>query len=168
MAFSSTQITSTTGIQLKKDACVVVVTTEWNAHVIHVLEEGCLKVLREHGIAIKQIKVPGAFEVPFAINNYWEKTKYNTCKPDAFIALGCVIKGDTPHFDYVCTAITQGIAQLNLQLPVPSIFGVLTVNTQQQADERTGGIHGHKGEEAAVTALKMIALSQSFNNTPVV
>ncbi len=166
MAFSSTQITSTTGIQLKKDACVVVVTTEWNAHVIDILEEGCLKVLRDHQVAIKQIKVPGAFEIPFAIQAYWNKTKYHVCKADAFIALGCVIKGDTPHFEYVCSAVTQGIAELNLQLPVPTIFGVLTVNNQEQADERTGGIHGHKGEEAAATALKMIALSQSFNTPP--
>jgi 6,7-dimethyl-8-ribityllumazine synthase len=162
MAFSSTQITSTTGIQLKKDACVVVVTTEWNAHVIDILEAGCLKVLREHNVAIKQLKVPGAFEIPFAIHAYWETTKYHSCKADAFIALGCVIKGDTPHFEYVCSAVTNGIAELNLKLPVPSIFGVLTVNNQQQADERTGGIHGHKGEEAAATAIKMIALSQSF------
>ncbi len=162
MAFSSTQITSTTGIQLKKDACVVVVTTEWNAHVIDILEAGCLKVLREHNVAIKQLKVPGAFEIPFAIHAYWETTKYHSCKADAFIALGCVIKGDTPHFEYVCSAVTNGIAELNLKLPVPSIFGVLTVNNQEQADERTGGIHGHKGEEAAATAIKMIALSQSF------
>ncbi|RYF84866.1 MAG: 6,7-dimethyl-8-ribityllumazine synthase, partial [Chitinophagaceae bacterium] len=73
-----------------------------------------------------------------------------------------------PHFEYVCNAVTQGVAQLNLQLPVPSIFGVLTVNTQAQADERTGGIHGHKGEEAAATALKMIALLQSFFGTQTV
>ena len=113
-------------------------------------------------VAIKQLKVPGAFEIPFAIHAYWETTKYHSCKADAFIALGCVIKGDTPHFEYVCSAVTNGIAELNLKLPVPSIFGVLTVNNQEQADERTGGIHGHKGEEAAATAIKMIALSQSF------
>ena len=83
-------------------------------------------------------------------------------KADAFIALGCVIKGDTPHFDYVCKAVTDGVTQLNLSLPVPTIFGVLTVNTEEQANERIGGKHGHKGEEAAVTALKMIALNQSF------
>jgi 6,7-dimethyl-8-ribityllumazine synthase len=73
-----------------------------------------------------------------------------------------VIKGDTPHFEYVCRAATDGIVQLNLQLPIPTIFGVLTVNTQEQAEERIGGKHGHKGEEAAATAIKMIALSQSF------
>ena len=76
--------------------------------------------------------------------------------------MGCVIKGDTPHFEYVCSSITQGITQLNLQLPVPVIFGVLTVNNDQQALERLGGIHGHKGKEAAATAIKMIALADSF------
>lgn len=83
-------------------------------------------------------------------------------KPDAFIALGCVIKGDTPHFDYVCRLVTDGVGQLNLSLPVPTIFGVLTVNTEEQAMERIGGKHGHKGEEAALTALKMISLVESF------
>ena len=72
------------------------------------------------------------------------------------------VRGDTPHFDYVCKAVTDGVVQLNLSLPVPTIFGVLTVDNQQQIDERTGGKHGHKGEEAAVTAIKMIALKQSY------
>jgi 6,7-dimethyl-8-ribityllumazine synthase len=72
------------------------------------------------------------------------------------------LRGDTPHFDYVCKAATDGIVQLNLCLPVPTIFGVLTVDNQQQADERTGGIHGNKGAEAAVSALKMISLKDSF------
>jgi 6,7-dimethyl-8-ribityllumazine synthase len=79
-----------------------------------------------------------------------------------FIALGCVIKGDTPHFEYVCQSVTQGITQLNTSLPVPVIFGVLTVNTQEQADERLGGIHGHKGKEAAIAAIKMIQMVKSF------
>lgn len=82
--------------------------------------------------------------------------------PSAFIALGCVIRGDTPHFDYVCKAVTDGILQLNLLLPVPTVFGILTVDNQQQANERIGGKHGHKGEEAAITALKMIALQNSL------
>ena len=108
------------------------------------------------------ITVPGAFEIPFAIKSYWDAHKYKDDKPCAFIALGCVLKGDTPHFEYVCQAVTNGILQLNLTLPVPTIFGVLTVDDQQQIDERTGGKHGHKGEEAAVTALKMIALGRSL------
>ena len=78
------------------------------------------------------------------------------------IALGCVIKGDTPHFDYVCQSVTSGVSELNLQLPVPTIFAVLTVNDEKQAKERIGGAHGHKGNEAAVTALKMISLQRSI------
>ena len=81
---------------------------------------------------------------------------------DAYIAFACVIRGDTPHFDYVCQSITQGITTLNIQLPAPVIYGVLTVNTEAQALERIGGQHGHKGEEAAITALKMIAAKRSL------
>ena len=150
-----------TGI-LPKDACVVIVRTEWNAAIVDKLEEGCKKILDQQGIHSKLVTVPGAVEIPFGIKSYWEATQYRDDRPHAFIALGCVLRGDTPHFDYVCKAVTDGILQLNLSLPVPSIFGVLTVDTQLQADERIGGKHGHKGEEAAITALKMMALQQSF------
>jgi len=151
-----------TGI-LPKDACVVIVRTEWNAAIVDKLEEGARKVLRQQGIAkIQLVNVPGAVEIPFGIKSYWEATRYWDYRPHAFIALGCVLRGDTPHFDYVCKSVTDGITQLNLSLPVPTIFGVLTVDTQLQADERLGGKHGHKGEEAAITALKMMALVQEF------
>jgi len=144
-----------TGI-LNKDACIVLVKTEWNAAITDQLERGCIAELEKHGVKkIVVLTVPGAFEVPFAIKNYWEKSTKKD-KPDAFIAFACVIRGDTPHFDFVCKAITDGVLQLNLLLPVPTIFGVLTVDNEQQAIERIGGKHGHKGEEAAVTALKMI------------
>ncbi len=156
MAISTENLYSTTGIQLPKDACVVIVRTEWNAETINKLQEGCIKILDENKVAYKIVTVPGAFEIPFGIKNFWERAEN---KPAAFIALGCVLRGDTPHFDYVCKAVTDGIVQLNLILPVPTIFGILTVDNQQQIDERVGGKHGHKGEEAAVTALKMIALS---------
>jgi len=161
MSFSSKEILNLSGILLKQDACIIIVRTEWNAHVVDKLEEGCIKVLAANKIKYKIITVPGAFEIVFAIKNYWETYK-GTDKPDSFIALGCIIKGDTPHFDYVCKAVTDGIVQLNLLLPVPVIFGVLTVNDQSQADERIGGTHGHKGEEAATSALKMVAMQQSF------
>jgi 6,7-dimethyl-8-ribityllumazine synthase len=157
-----------TGIQSAKGACVVIVRTEWNAATLDALEDGCKKSLTENGINdIRIINVPGAFEIAFAIKAYWNEHKYKDDKPDAFIALGCVLRGGTPHFDYVCKAVTDGIVELNLSMPVPTIFGVLTVDNQQQADERIGGIHGHKGEEAAITALKMIALIKSFK-TPVI
>ena len=162
MSTDSSNLYDTTGILIPKDACVVIVRTEWNAAAVDKLDEGCRKVLLDNKVQHMCITVPGAFEIPFAVKSYWEAHKYKDDKPCAFIALGCVIRGGTPHFDYVCKAVTEGVAQLNLLLPVPTIFGVLTVDDQHQVDERTGGKHGHKGAEAAVTALKMIALGRSF------
>jgi 6,7-dimethyl-8-ribityllumazine synthase len=143
-----------------KNASVVVIRTEWNASIVDELFAGCKKILESERIEFLDFRVPGAVEIPFAIKKYWEQAGKK--KPEAFIALGCVIKGDTPHFEYVCRAVTDGIAALNLQLPVPVIFAVLTVNTEDQAKERIGGIHGHKGEEAANAALKMISFSRSL------
>src|SRR5689334_11371745 len=148
---------------LPKDACVVIVRTEWNAKLVDQLEKGCRKKLEELGVAnIKCVTVPGAFEIPFTIKRYWDARKYHDDKPCAFVALGCIIRGDTPHFEYVCKAVTEGVLQLNLALPIPVIFGVLTVDDKEQAKERLGGKHGHKGEEAAITAAKMISLNSSL------
>jgi len=143
-----------------KNVSVVVIRTEWNAAIVDELFAGCKKILEAEKINFRDIRVPGAFEIPFTIKKYWEQSKKK--KPNAFIALGCIIKGDTPHFEYVCRAVTDGIAALNLQLPVPVIFGVLTVDNPDQARERIGGIHGHKGEEAADAALKMISFTRSL------
>ncbi len=162
MSTDSSNLYNTAGIRLSKDACIVIVRTEWNAATLDKLEAGCTRILDEHGVQHKTITVPGAFEIPFTIKKYWEQHKYKDDKPHAFIALGCVLRGGTPHFEYVSQAVTSGVADLNLLIPVPTIFGVLTVDNQQQVDERTGGVHGHKGEEAAVTAIKMIALIDSF------
>ncbi|MGH2644384.1 MAG: 6,7-dimethyl-8-ribityllumazine synthase [Chitinophagaceae bacterium] len=151
------------GIPDLRDAGVVLVSTEWNEVIVNELVSGCEHTLREHGInKITKIKVPGAIELPFACKRYFESKKDTDQQPDAMIIFGCVIRGDTPHFDYVCQAVTQGTVQLNLKLTVPVIFGVLTVNNIEQAQERTGGKHGHKGEEAAITALKMIAFNKSL------
>jgi 6,7-dimethyl-8-ribityllumazine synthase len=144
-----------------KNASVVVVRTEWNAAIVDELFSGCKKILQENKIAFRDFLVPGAFEIPFAIKKIWDTAGKK--KPDAFIALGCIIRGDTPHFEYVCQAVTSGVSALNLQLPVPVIFGVLTVNDSEQAKERVGGEHGHKGEEAAEASLKMISFSRSLN-----
>ena len=145
---------------LKKNACIVLVKTEWNAAIVDELEKGCREKLAGYKIKkIVTITVPGAFEIPFAIRSYWENTGKKK-KPHGFIALACVIRGDTPHFDYVCKAVTDGVVQLNLLLPVPTIFGVLTVDNEEQARERIGGKHGHKGEEAALTAIKMISANR--------
>jgi 6,7-dimethyl-8-ribityllumazine synthase len=149
---------NTEGIQQLKDALVVLVKTEWNAEIVDELENGCKKVFGQYGVETKTLVVPGAIEIPFAIQQCWAKNN----EPDAFIALGCVIRGGTPHFDYVCQSVTLGITQLNTTMEVPIIFGVLTVDNIQQAKERIGGVHGHKGEEAAITAIKMIILNQQL------
>ena len=151
-----------TGILNIQGACVVLVKTEWNAAIVDELEKGCISELEKHQVKkIISITVPGAFEIPFGIKSYW-KNSGKKKKPDAFIALGCVIRGNTPHFDFICKAVTEGVLQLNLNLPVPVIFGVLTVENELQAKERIGGKHGHSGEQAAVTALKMISLNKRF------
>jgi 6,7-dimethyl-8-ribityllumazine synthase len=146
------------GIRKLKDALVVLVKTEWNAGIVDELENGCKRVLAQYGIKSMTLVVPGAVEIPFAIQQCWAGSNTPAC----FVALACIIRGDTPHFDYVCQSVTHGITQLNLSLEVPTIFGVLTVNDQEQANERIGGQHGHKGEEAALTALKMMALNQQL------
>ena len=145
-----------------QSAGVVIVRTEWNDAIVGALEAGCRETLERAGARCRVVTVPGAFEIPFGIRAYWDAHKYKDDRPQAFIALGCVLRGDTPHFEYVSGAVTDGVLQLNMTLPIPTIFGVLTVDNQQQADERIGGKHGHKGEEAAMTALKMIAVQKTF------
>ncbi len=147
------------GIPHVANAFVVIVKTEWNAHIADKLEEGAVKVFNDQGVRYKTIIVPGAVEIPFAVKAY---ANSKAEQADAFITLGAVIKGDTPHFEYVCKAITEGIVWLNMHLEAPTVFSVLTVNTEEQALERIGGIHGHKGEEAAITAIKMIALNRQY------
>lgn len=147
------------GTPIAKGAFVVLVKTEWNAPIVNKLEAGAKIMLKENNITFKTIIVPGAFEIPFAIKAYYDSLQK---KADAFIALGTIIRGDTPHFDYVCKAITDGVLSLNLMLDAPVIFGVLTVDNETQAIERIGGIHGHKGEEAAFTAIKMIELKRKL------
>jgi 6,7-dimethyl-8-ribityllumazine synthase len=154
--------TFNTGI-LPKNACIVIVHTEWNSEIVKKLLGGCTTALDRFGMNnYKIISVPGAFEIPFAVKSFWDRYQNKFEKPQVFIALGCVLRGDTPHFEYVCKAVTDGVLHLNLILPVPTIFGVLTVDNHQQADERTGGVHGNKGEEAAISALKMMALKYSI------
>ena len=141
-------------------ARVAIVSTEWNEAIIGSLIEGCLGVLDEYAAVIAHnLKVPGAVELPFACR---AAALAAPVAPEAIIAFGAVIRGGTPHFDYVCQSVTQGITALNVTLDVPVIFGVLTLDNEAQAWERLGGAHGHKGAEAAMAALKMIALSRSL------
>ena len=151
-----------TGI-LPKDACIVIVHTQWNTSIVNKLVEGCVSVLKELEMKnFKFVQVPGAFEIPFSIKSIWESHAQKFEKPQVFIALGCVMRGETPHFEYISRAVTDGLMTLNLQLPVSVINGVLTVNNQQQADDRTGGSHGNKGAEAAFSALKMMELKYQY------
>lgn len=136
-----------------KGSTVVVIKTTWNSHITEALNKGCVEKLASYGINVIEATVPGAVELTFAAAHY-AKTNPNI---HACIVLGCVIRGDTPHFEYVCQSVTQGITLLNTQLSIPVIFGVLTVDTEEQALERIGGKHGHKGEEAALTAIRMVA-----------
>lgn len=145
------------------NAVVVLFHTEWNHEIVDELARGCEATLQHHQVRrVVRVRVPGAVELSFACRRYYESTADGPDRPDAMILLGCVIRGGTPHFEYVCQTVIQGITGLNLALPVPVIFGVLTVDTPAQARERLGGSHGHKGKEAAITALKMISLNRKL------
>jgi len=144
-----------------ENARLAIVYTEWNDTIINELMHGCEQTADTFdATVVEKLAVPGCFEIPFACKQLWEHYAGKENAPEAIIAFGAVIRGGTPHFDYVCKAVTEGILQLNMTLPVPVIFGVLTLDNEAQAWERLGGTHGHKGEEAAITALKMIANSR--------
>lgn len=139
---------------------VGIVVSTWNDHITSVLLDGAIDELIQFGLTNDQIiitEVPGAFELPLAAQWCFEN-KNN--KIDAVICLGCVIKGDTPHFDFVCLGATNGVMNVGLKFSKPCIFGVITTNTEQQAFDRIGGPHGHKGREAAQTALQLLSIQQ--------
>lgn len=158
----STSLLDTTALAATQGARVAIVFTEWNEKIVSEQIAGAERILQQHGaILTGKYAVPGSFELPFACKHIYETTRRNDKAPEAIIAFGAVIRGGTPHFEYVCKAVTEGITQLNVTLPVPVIFGVLTLDTVEQAWERLGGPHGHKGEEAAITALKMIQFTRN-------
>lgn len=133
-----------------------IVVAEWNEAITSALLEGAINTLQKHGVKRENIDVrtvPGTFELPYGARIVAEQFS-----PNAVICIGCVIQGDTPHFDYICQGVTHGITELNLDYDIPFIFGVLTTLDLQQAEDRAGGKHGNKGDEAAITALKMAAL----------
>lgn len=135
-----------------------IVVSDWNQEITHSLLEGALKTLKRHGATDNNIvvkHVPGSFELTIGAQFLAE---YDDL--DAIICLGCVIQGETPHFNYICQGVTYGITQLNLDYNIPFIFGVLTTLNMEQAADRAGGRHGNKGDEAAVTAIKMAALQR--------
>lgn len=143
-----------------KDKIVGIVVSEWNSPITESLLKGATDTLIAAGVEQDDIiveYVPGTVELTFGAKVLVEETLAH-----AVIVLGCVIQGDTRHFDYVCDSVTQGVTQLNIHYPTPVIFGVLTTDTLQQAEDRAGGKHGNKGDEAAITALKMIKLSDKY------
>lgn len=144
-------------------ARVAIVATEWNEKMIAAQIAGAKKIAEQtDAILTHELYVPGCFELPFACKAIWDNKENLSEAPEAIIAFGAVIRGGTPHFEYVCKAVTEGILQLNLTLPIPVIFGVLTLDNEEQAWERLGGAHGHKGEEAMITALKMIRMKNEL------
>jgi 6,7-dimethyl-8-ribityllumazine synthase len=137
-----------------------IVVSDWNSDITFALLEGAVKTLGKHGVRSEDIivkHVPGSFELTLGAQFMAEYEDL-----DAVICLGCVIQGETPHFTFICQGVTQGIAQLNMEYNIPFIFGILTTNNHQQASDRSGGIHGNKGDEAAVTAIKMAALQREM------
>jgi len=140
---------------------IAIVISEWNPEITFALRDGAYQTLTDQGLPKDQIKikyVPGSFELPTAAQMMLEADP----DIDAVICLGCVIQGETRHFDFICDALSNGIMRVSLDYNSPIIFGVLTTNNMQQAIDRAGGKHGNKGVEAAVACLKMLALERSL------
>jgi len=138
------------------DVRIAVIAARWNSDVTNGLRDGALRALERHqisGDSVENFAVPGAFELPLAAQRAARTGRF-----DAIIALGCVIRGDTPHFDYVCAETTGGIGKVGLRENIPVAFGLLTTDNLQQALDRAGENSENKGEEAALTALEMLDL----------
>lgn len=155
-------ITTTEGSLVANEGRFVLVVTRWNSFVVEHLLEGAVDTLRRHGVKDGQmriVRVPGAFEIPLACRQIADR---DDC--DAIIALGAVIRGGTPHFEHVAGECTKGIAQVSMDTGKPIAFGVLTVDTIEQAIERSGTKAGNKGAEAAATALEMLNLLDQLDD----
>lgn len=138
-----------------------IVLARFNSFIVERLLEGAVDTLQRHGAesdAIEIVRVPGAFEIPLALKKMAASSKY-----DALIALGAVIRGGTPHFEFVASECTKGMAQVNMQHEIPVAFGVLTVDTIEQAIERAGTKAGNKGAEAAASAIEMVNLLKQIS-----
>lgn len=149
-----------TKVENGKGRKIGIVYAEWNNEITYALRDGAVKTLIDNGVEENDIElacVPGSFELIFGASQMVKSDKY-----DAVIAIGCVIRGDTPHFDYICEGVTAGLSKLNVEYNTPVIFGLITTNNLLQAQERAGGRLGNKGDECAITALQMMALRQHF------
>lgn len=137
-----------------------VVAAEWNPEVTDALLKGAVDTLKEHGVKEEHLtvrRVPGTFELTTAAD-----IMLGICNLDAVICIGCVIQGETRHFEFICQAVSQGLSNVGIKYGRPVIFSVLTTDNMQQALDRAGGKHGNKGVEGAVTALKMLAFKNSL------
>lgn len=133
--------------------CFGIVVSEWNPSITGALLDGAVQTLERHGALPENIHVktvPGSFELVYGAHQMTKRNDY-----DAIIILGSVIRGETPHFDYICQGVTYGIARLNAESDIPVIYGLLTTDTLEQAEERSGGRLGNKGDECAIDAIKM-------------
>ncbi len=138
------------------DSRFAIVVSEWNEEVTESLYNGAYETLINHKVPaenIVRVDVPGSFELSLGAQKLAQRDDI-----DAVICIGCVIQGETKHFDFICDAVAHGITNVSLKYDKPVIFGVLTPNTQKQALDRAGGKHGNKGDEAAITAIKMLSL----------
>ncbi|MCF8253892.1 MAG: 6,7-dimethyl-8-ribityllumazine synthase [Bacteroidia bacterium] len=147
--------------KLFKKLSIAIVTADWNSEITHSMRDAAIGFLRNQGLKANQIlvqTVPGTFELPLAAQWMAENKKV-----DAVITIGCVIQGETRHFDFICDACANGIMNVGLKTNKPIIFGVLTTQNLEQAQERAGGKHGNKGIEAAETALKMLLLKSELH-----
>jgi 6,7-dimethyl-8-ribityllumazine synthase len=142
------------GADVLKRQRYAIIVADWNSEITYAMAEGAIRTLKEHGVTDEHITVchvPGTVELTYAASRQMDDN-------DAIIVIGCVIKGDTPHFDYVCQSVTQGVTLLNSEGTTPVIFSVLTTLDKQQALDRAGGRLGNKGVEGAVTAIRMANL----------
>ncbi len=146
-----------------------IVVAEWNSDITFALRDGAINTLAKFGTPEENITVfhvPGSFELVYGAQQLTKALSFQGLHTvDAVIAIGCVVKGDTPHFDFICEGTTQGIAQLNATQKVPVIYALLTVNTMQQALDRAGGVLGNKGDEGAITAIKMVDFKRKVQYT---
>lgn len=139
-----------------EDARVAILSAEWNAHINDAMTQSALAYFKQQGVDTRVMHVPGAIELTFGASQLIETSLF-----DAVIVFGTVIRGGTPHFDYVCQSVTQGITALNADCDTPVIFGVLTVDNEKDATDRVDGTVGDKGRECAEAAVKMIAFRRA-------
>lgn len=155
------KINATAGDEKPNDMNIAIIAAQFNSFIVDQLLEGALKTLYDHGVTqndIEVIHVPGAFEIPLVAQTLAKSNRF-----DAIIALGAVIRGETPHFDYVAGACSEGVSEVSLRYDLPVIFGVLTVDNITQANDRSGGSKGNKGSDAAQAAIQMVSVLRKLD-----